>query len=131
ISIEIVSSANGDSEAIFVDEIEGDTSILEFKATDQGIYDYVLFEGDKSKPATLVEYEASIGTQWEYTLPSGTVVRRELVEKGNLFKVEQTYPNIPFAISIENIEWEISPQKGVVACTINYTDEDPIRLDID
>jgi len=58
----------------------GTTYEIEGKITDNGFYDYVYSNGDKSKPFTLVKFDANVGDKWEYK--SGTqTVTREVVKK--------------------------------------------------
>lgn len=58
----------------------GTTYEIEGKITDNGFYDYVYSSGDKSKPFTLVKFDASVGDKWEFK--SGTqTVTREVVKK--------------------------------------------------
>ncbi len=129
LSIEIIENVGGISEAIIIDE-EGDTAVFEFKATTEGIYDYVLSNGDRTKPSTLVEYNADVGMTWTYTVPSGTVVRRELISKGNIYVVSQTYPTTAFEWNLDRIEWRISPSRGVRGCTLYYNDQGPVTFEI-
>ncbi|MFA5326635.1 MAG: hypothetical protein WC384_02465 [Prolixibacteraceae bacterium] len=53
---------------------------VEGKVTDTGIYDYVYSNGDKSKPFTLVKFDANVGDKWEYKVGNQTVTR-EVVKK--------------------------------------------------
>lgn len=53
---------------------------VEGKVTDAGIYDYVYSGGDKSKPFTLVKFDANVGDKWEFKVGNQTVTR-EVVKK--------------------------------------------------
>ncbi|PKP33990.1 MAG: hypothetical protein CVU00_08740, partial [Bacteroidetes bacterium HGW-Bacteroidetes-17] len=58
----------------------GGTYEVEGKVTSNGIYDYVYSNGDKSKPFTLVKFDAKVGDRWEFNVGNLTVVR-EVVKK--------------------------------------------------
>lgn len=76
----ITISDNSDGNVVASIPYQGKTYSVEGKITDNGVYDYVYSNGDKSKPFTLVKYDANVGDKWEYKVGNQTVTR-EVVKK--------------------------------------------------
>ncbi len=71
---------NSDGNVIATIPYNGENYEIEGKITDNGFYDYVYSNGDKSKPFTLVKFDANVGDKWEYKV-GNQVVTREVVKK--------------------------------------------------
>jgi hypothetical protein len=71
---------NKDGNVIATIPYNGENYEIEGKITDNGFYDYVYSNGDKSKPFTLVKFDANVGDKWEYKV-GNQVVTREVVKK--------------------------------------------------
>jgi hypothetical protein len=71
---------NKDGNVIATIPYNGSSYEVEGKITDNGFYDYVYSNGDKSKPFTLVKFDANVGDKWEYKV-GNQVVTREVVKK--------------------------------------------------
>jgi hypothetical protein len=71
---------NKDGNVIATIPYNGQNYEIEGKITDNGFYDYVYSNGDKSKPFTLVKFDAKVGDKWEYKV-GNQVVTREVVKK--------------------------------------------------
>lgn len=72
----ITISSNTNGEVVGSYTFNGKTYTLEGKITENGIYDFVYSNGDKSKPFTLVKFDAKVGDKWEYKVGNQTVVRK-------------------------------------------------------
>lgn len=72
----ITISSNTNGEVVGSYTFNGQTYTLEGKITENGIYDFVYSNGDKSKPFTLVKFDAKVGDKWEYKVGNQTVVRK-------------------------------------------------------
>ncbi|HNQ36604.1 MAG: hypothetical protein KA780_10050 [Prolixibacteraceae bacterium] len=72
----ITISSNTNGEVVGSYTFNGKTYTLEGKITENGIYDFVYSNGDKSKPFTLVKFDARVGDKWEYKVGNQTVVRK-------------------------------------------------------
>jgi len=71
---------NNDGNVVASIPYNGTTYEIEGKITDAGFYDYVYSSGDKSKPFTLVKFDANVGDKWEFKIGTQTVTR-EVVKK--------------------------------------------------
>jgi len=71
---------NNDGNVVASFPYNGKTFEVEGKITDNGFYDYVYSNGDKSKPFALVKFDANVGDKWEYKIGTQTVTR-EVVKK--------------------------------------------------
>jgi hypothetical protein len=81
---------------------EGGTYEVEGKITDNGVYDYVYSNGDKSKPFTLVKFDANVGDKWEYKVGNQTVTI-EVVKKSTEYDTPYIFWNIKTIDVLETI----------------------------
>ncbi|WP_319499864.1 hypothetical protein [uncultured Draconibacterium sp.] len=116
---------------------EGDTYTIEGKVTDNAIYDYVYSNGDKSKPFTLVKFDANVGDKWEFNVGNQKVVR-EVVRKSTeddveygfwLVKTIDVKETIPTGTIIKTSEsevkeilWQFNHKFGFISATIKTVD---------
>lgn len=131
----IVSNDKGNCTATL--EFGGKTIEVEGKITDNGIYDYVYSNGDKSKPFTLVKFDAKVGDKWEYNVGNKKVVR-EVTHKSTtddteygfwLVKVVEVEETIPEGVlingsvsGVKKIVWKFNHKFGLISATITETD---------
>jgi hypothetical protein len=76
----ITINSNSNGNVIATIPYNGVNYEVEGKITDNGFSDYVYSNGDKSKPYTLVKFDANVGDKWEYKIGNQTVTR-EVVKK--------------------------------------------------
>jgi len=116
---------------------EGSIYTVEGKVTDNGIYDYVYSNGDKSKPFTLVKFDANVGDKWEFNVGNQKVVR-EVVRKSTeddveygfwLVKTIDVKETIPAGTIIKTAEsevkeilWQFNHKFGFISATITTVD---------
>lgn len=116
---------------------DGDSYEVEGKITDKGIYDYVYSNGDKSKPFTLVKFDAEVGDRWEYKVGNQTVVR-EVVKKSTTddtpygfmyVKTVDVLETIPEGVHVKNgmsqasqILWKFNHKFGFIAAEVTALD---------
>jgi hypothetical protein len=116
---------------------DGNVHTVEAKITSNGIYDYVYSNGDKSKPFTLVEFDANVGDKWEYNV-GNQKVKREVVRKSvtddveygfyyvKTIDVEETIPAGTMvngtASNIKKILWKFNHKFGFIEADITTTD---------
>ena len=133
--VTITQNNNGNVVATF--DYDGGTHTIEGKITSNGISDYVYSNGDKSKPFTLVKFDAKVGDKWEYNVGDKKVVR-EVVRKSTeddveyLFwlvktiDVEETIPSGTLvngsASQIKKILWKFNHKFGFIEATVTKTD---------
>jgi hypothetical protein len=77
---QITITENNDGNVVATIPYNGTNYEVEGKITDNGFYDYVYSNGDKSKPFPLVKFDASVGDKWEFKVGTLTVTR-EVVKK--------------------------------------------------
>jgi len=117
---------------------DGSVHTVEAKITSNGIYDYVYSNGDKSKPFTLVEFDANVGDKWEYNVGNKKVERKVVrksvtddVEYGFYYvktiDVEETIPAGTMvngtASNIKKILWKFNHKFGFIEADITTTDD--------
>lgn len=93
---------NTDGNVVASIPYNGSTYEVEGKITDNGIYDYVYSNGDKSKPFTLVKFDANVGDKWEYKVGNQTVTR-EVVRKSTEDDTPYIFWNIKTIDVLETI----------------------------
>ncbi len=138
--ITITSNENGNVAASLV--FEGTTYPLEGKITENGIYDYVYSNGDKSKPFTLVKFDAKVGDKWEFNVGNKKVTREVIrkstdddVEYGfwsvKTVDVEETIPTGTMVngseSQIKKIVWQFNHKFGFISATITKTDGTSVK----
>lgn len=128
---------NDDGNVVANLSYEGDSYVVEGKITDKGIYDYVYSNGDKSKPFTLVKFDAEVGDKWEYKVGDQTVVR-EVVKKSTTddtpygfmyVKTVDVLETIPEGVHVKNgmsqasqILWKFNHKFGFIAAEVTALD---------
>jgi hypothetical protein len=133
--VTITENKNGNFVASF--NYEGAMHTVEGKITSNGIYDYVYSNGDKSKPFTLVKFDASVGDEWAYNVGDKRVVR-EVVRKSTTddveygfylvktIDVEETIPTGTMIngspSQIKKILWKFNHKFGFIEAYITRTD---------
>ncbi len=106
---------------------------VEGKITDEGIYDYVYSNGDKSKPFTLVKFDAQVGDKWEYKIGNQTITR-EVVKRSTTddtpygfmyIKTIDVVETIPAGVQVRGAEspassilWKFNHKFGFISATI-------------
>ena len=128
---------NNDGNVVANLSYDGDIYEVEGKITDKGIYDYVYSNGDKSKPFTLVKFDAEVGDKWEYKVGDKTVVR-EVVKKSTTddtpyvfwhVKTIDVLETIPEGVHVKNgmsqtsqILWKFNHKYGLISATVTALD---------
>ncbi len=122
---------------------DGGTHTVEAKITSNGIYDYVYSNGDKSKPFTLVEYDANVGDKWEYNVGDKKVERKVVrksttddVEYGFYYvktvDVEETIPTGTMIngseSGIKKILWKFNHKFGFIEADVTKTDNTVLKI---
>jgi hypothetical protein len=132
---------NGNFEASFV--YDGNMHTIEGKITKNGIHDYVYSNGDRSKPFTLVKFDASVGDEWAFNVGDQRVVR-EVVRKSSTDDVEYGFyyiktidveETIPAGTmvngsesEIKKILWKFNHKFGFIEADITKTDNTVTRV---
>lgn len=112
---------------------EGKNYEVEGKITEEGIYDYVYSNGDKSKPFPLVKFDAQVGDKWEYKVGNQTVTR-EVIKRSTTddtpygfmyIKTIDVMETIPQGVQVRgatspasNILWKFNHKFGFISATI-------------
>lgn len=139
--ITISSNDNGNVVGSLV--FQGTTYPVEGKITDQGIYDYVYSNGDKSKPFTLVKFDANVGDKWEFNVGNQKVIR-EVVRKSTeddveygfwlvkTIDVEETIPTGTMVgdneSEVKKIVWQFNHKFGFISATVTKTDNATVKV---
>ena len=140
-SITITSNDNGNVVGNLI--FEGSSYPVEGKITDQGIYDYVYSNGDKSKPFTLVKFDANVGDKWEFNVGNQKVTR-EVIRKSTEDDVEYVFwlvktvdveETIPAGTmiggsesQIKKIVWQFNHKFGFISATITKTNNTTTKV---
>ena len=103
------------------------------------IQDFVYSSGDEDKPFTLVDFDAGVGTKWEYKVGTQTVTR-EVVHKstdddymvfalGLMIKVSQVEETIPDGVTVmgypagaKRILWTFNHKFGWIGAEVTKKD---------
>jgi hypothetical protein len=101
------------------------------------IEDFVYSNGDESKPFTLCDFDAGVGTKWEYTVGTQKVVREvtyksttdDFYALGLLLKVTQVEETIPeglmiagYPAEVKKIKWTFNHKFGWVGAEVTKND---------
>ncbi len=135
--VDVTITENNGSDFVASFNYDGAIRTLEGKITSNGIYDYVYSNGDKSKPFTMVKFDANVGDVWEYNVGDQSVVR-EVVRKSTTddveygfyyvktIDVEETIPAGTMingsASQIKKILWKFNHKFGFIEADITKTD---------
>ncbi len=134
----ITIESNKDGNVVASVPFNGQTIKVEGKITENGIYDYVYSNGDKSKPFTLVKFDAKVGDKWEYKVGNQTVVRK-VVHKSTeddtfygffLIKTIDVEETIPAGVKINGevakaskILWRFNHKFGFISADVTETNK--------
>ncbi|WP_299526207.1 hypothetical protein [uncultured Lutibacter sp.] len=134
---DVTITQNIDGNIIASFSYDGSTHNVEGKITSNGIYDYVYSNGDRSKPFTLVKFDAKVGDKWEYNVGDKKVVRKVVkksttddVEYGFYYvktiDVEETIPTGTMvngsSSEIKKILWKFNHKFGFIEADVTKTD---------
>jgi hypothetical protein len=141
----ITVSQNDKGIATFTVNYNGQDYAIKGKVSKTKIEDFVYSNGDESKPFTLVDFDAAVGTKWEYKVGTQTVVR-EVVYKSTdddyfvpalwlNIKVSQVEETIPEGLVIANypaqakkIVWTFNHKFGWIASEVTKTDNTVVNF---
>jgi hypothetical protein len=139
--VTIIENDEGNFVASF--DYDGTMHTVEGKITSNGIYDYVYSNGDRSKPFTLVKFDASVGDEWTYNVGDQRVVR-EVVKKSTTDDVEYGFyyvktidveETIPVGTMIngspsqvKKILWKFNHKFGFIEAHVTKTDNTVSRI---
>jgi hypothetical protein len=139
--VTIINNEEGNFEARF--DYNGSTHFVEGKITENGISDYVYSNGDRSKPFTLVKFDASVGDKWTFNVGDKQVVR-EVVRKSETDDVEYGFfliktidveETIPVGTMInggesqvKKILWKFNHKFGFIEADITEADNTVTRV---
>jgi hypothetical protein len=115
------------------------------KVTKTKIQDFVYSGGDQDKPFTLVDFDAEVGTKWEYNVGTQTVTREVTYKSttddymvygvGMMLKVSQVEETIPDGVSVmgypaaaKKILWTFNHKYGWVGAEITYKDNSVVYV---
>lgn len=140
---QITIDSNKDGNVVASVPFNGQTIKVEGKITEKGIYDYVYSNGDKSKPFTLVKFDAKVGDKWEYKVGNQTVVRK-VVHKSTeddtfygffLIKTIDVEETIPAGVKINGevaqaskILWRFNHKFGFISADVTETTNKTTRV---
>jgi len=135
--VNVTITQNNDGNIVANLNYDGGTHTVEGKITSNGISDYVYSNGDKSKPFTLVKFDANVGDKWEYNVGDKKVVR-EVVKKSTTddveygfyyvktIDVEETIPTGTMvngsASQIKKILWKFNHKFGFIEADVTKID---------
>lgn len=92
---------------------------IKFKATSEGLQDFVHSELDETKPFTLVKYSANVGDKYEFTDKDGNQFVRKVIYRSTT----DDYPVVFWRIKVIKVEETITegPLKDLVGKITYYT----------
>lgn len=73
---------------------------LKFRATSEGIQDYIYSRGDTKKPFTIIKYGDQVGSKYEFTENDGNKVIRTIIHKDE----KESFPLVFWNIKITKVE---------------------------
>ncbi|MCO6466713.1 MAG: hypothetical protein J5I53_08865 [Bradyrhizobiaceae bacterium] len=110
-----------------------------FKATNEGIQEYVTSGGNLSKPFTIVKYNMNVGDSWSMTTPEGKTVTRKVVHKSTtddydlyfwrfkVFKVESVEQDDPL---IEKVTYIANHKYGPFGAIVKFKNGNEFKVDV-
>jgi hypothetical protein len=135
---------NDDGDVIASIPYNGKTYEVEGKVTDNGFYDYVYSNGDKSKAFPLVKFDANVGDKWEFKIGNQTVTR-EVVKKSTtddtpyngfwMIKTIDVLETIPTGVQVmggatkaKSILWKFNHKFGFISAEITKPDNTKVTV---
>lgn len=137
-------NSNDDGEIVANVNYGGKNYQIEGKVTDNGFYDYVYSNGDKSKSFPLVKFDANVGDKWEFKVGNQTVTR-EVVKKSTtddtpyngfwLIKTIDVLETVPSGVQVKggltqvkSILWKFNHKFGFISAEITKLDNTKVTL---
>jgi hypothetical protein len=123
----------------------GEDYSITAKVTKTKIEDYVYSGGDEKKGFTLVDFDAAVGTKWEYKVGTETVTREVTYKStdddymvwglGLMIKVTQVEETIPEGLTVmgypagaKKILWTFNHKFGWIGAEVTKTDNSVVYV---